>query len=43
MDVPGVADVKRMNNPYEKVELIEKEIQKAEGYTALKQHPQNAS
>lgn len=31
-DVPGVADAKRMNNPYEKVELIEKEIQKAEGY-----------
>lgn len=31
-DVPGMADVKKVNDPYDKVELIEREIQKAEGY-----------
>lgn len=38
MDMPGVADAKRMNNPYEKVELIENEIQKAEGYAEKCRH-----
>lgn len=31
-DVPGVADGEKVNDPYEKVELIEREILKAEGY-----------
>lgn len=31
-DVPGVADGEKENDPYEKVELIEREILKAEGY-----------
>lgn len=31
-DVPGVADVGKVNNPYEKVELIESAILKTEGY-----------
>ena len=31
-DVPGVADIERINDPYEKVRHIEKEIQKAEEY-----------
>lgn len=31
-DVPGVANVEKVNDPYEKVELIEREILKAEGY-----------
>ena len=31
-DVPGVADVGKVNNPYEKVELIERAILKAEEY-----------
>ncbi len=32
IDVPGVADAEKGNDPYGKVELIEREIQKAEGY-----------
>jgi len=31
-DVPGVADAEKVISPYEKVELIEREILKAEGY-----------
>lgn len=31
-DVPGVADAEKVNDPYEKVNLIENEILKAEGY-----------
>lgn len=31
-DVPGVANAKKVNDPYEKVELIEQEMLKAEGY-----------
>lgn len=31
-DVPGVADAEKVNDPYEKVKLIEREILKAEGY-----------
>ncbi len=32
MDVPGVVDSEKINDPYDKVEHIEKEILKAEGY-----------
>lgn len=32
VDVPGVADAKKVHDPYEKVSLIEREIQRAEGY-----------
>lgn len=32
VDVPGVADAGKVNDPYEKVKLIESEILKAEGY-----------
>lgn len=31
-DVPGVADAEKINDPYEKVALIEREILQAEGY-----------
>lgn len=31
-DVPGVVDTEKVNDPYEKVELIERAIQKAERY-----------
>lgn len=31
-DVPGVADAIKVNDPYERVEIIEREIRKAEGY-----------
>ncbi len=31
-DVPGVLDSEKISDPYEKVKLIESEIQKAEGY-----------
>ncbi len=31
-DVPGVLDAEKVNDPYEKVGMIEMEIQKAEGY-----------
>lgn len=33
-DVPGVLDAEKVNDPYEKVGMIEMEIQKAEGYDA---------
>lgn len=31
-DVPGILDSAKVNNPYEKVEIIEREIRNAEGY-----------
>lgn len=31
-DVPGVADIDKVVDPYKKVEIIEREIRKAEGY-----------
>ena len=31
-DVPGVTDAEKVSDPYEKVEIIEREILKAEGY-----------
>lgn len=31
-DVPGVSDAEKLNDPYEKVELIEREIRNREGY-----------
>lgn len=33
-DVPGVLDAEKVNDPYDKVGVIERELQKAEGYDA---------
>lgn len=32
IDVPGVVNAEKVSDPYGKVEFIEREIQKAEGY-----------
>lgn len=32
VDVPGVTEAEKVNDPYEKVKIIESEIRKAEGY-----------